>query len=231
VRPEAHRIDLVLALPGDPGLDELLREHVAAEEELVVRLERVERVGERARHLRHVAVRLLEEVVVRRRAGIETARVLDVRFARDRVGDLADEGEGRRLGRRVEDRRRRVGDEEHVGVLDRLPAAHRGPVEAEPVVERRLVERRERQGHVLPGPEQVAELQVDHRDTRLRRPVERVPCIRQRLAAVPQIVPLLDLRPVVTSGSDQQKDPGALLSSEATSPRSEPSPAPHRPRL
>ena len=42
VGPQAHRVDLVLALPCDPRLDQLLREDFALQEELVVDLERVE---------------------------------------------------------------------------------------------------------------------------------------------------------------------------------------------
>jgi hypothetical protein len=53
----------------------------------------------------------------------DAARVLRVGRARDRVGDLAHERERRSLGRGVEDRGRRVRHEEHVRVLDRLPAA------------------------------------------------------------------------------------------------------------
>ena len=70
MRAEPHEVDLVLALVVDPGADQVLAEHAALEQELVVRLERVERLVERARNLRDLAVRLLEEVVVGRRAVI-----------------------------------------------------------------------------------------------------------------------------------------------------------------
>ena len=42
VRSEADRVDLVLGLPLDPGLDEVLGEDVALEQELVVGRERLE---------------------------------------------------------------------------------------------------------------------------------------------------------------------------------------------
>ena len=47
------------------------------------------------------------------------------------------------------------------------------PSKPRPVVERGLVEGGQRQGHVLPRPEEVAELQVDHRRPGLGRPLER----------------------------------------------------------
>ena len=111
----------------------------------------------------------------------DAARVLRVRLPGDRVRDLADERERRCLRRGIEDRRGRIRHEEHVRALDRLPAADRGPVEAEPLVERGLVERGDGQRHVLPGAEQVAELQVDHRRTRLARPT-RAPHARRGVA-------------------------------------------------
>ena len=52
MRAQPHGVDLVLPLVRDPGLDQVLREDPAGGEELVVGLERVERLGERARHLR-----------------------------------------------------------------------------------------------------------------------------------------------------------------------------------
>ena len=45
MRTQPDGIDLVLALPGDPGGDQLRREDVAREQELVVGLERLQRSG------------------------------------------------------------------------------------------------------------------------------------------------------------------------------------------
>src|SRR5438477_11889361 len=73
VRAEPHDVDLVLALVVDPGADQLLAEDAALRQERVVGLERVERLAERPRHLRDVAVGLLEEIVVGRRARVEAA--------------------------------------------------------------------------------------------------------------------------------------------------------------
>ena len=143
--------------------------------------------------------------VLFRSAG-DATRILRVGLAGDGIRDLTYERERRRLGRGVEDRARGVRHEEHVGVLDRLPAADRGAVEAEPLVERGLVEGPDRQRHVLPGAEQVAELEIDHGRARLSRPFERLAGVRQRLAAVPQVVPLLDFRHLASFRTNK-KDP------------------------
>jgi hypothetical protein len=65
---------------------------------------------------------------------------------------------------RVEVRRRRVREERHVGLVDRLETAHRGAVEAEAVIEDGLVERRDWHREVLHHTRQVAEPYVDHLD-------------------------------------------------------------------
>src|SRR6476659_6465372 len=71
VRTQPDDVHLVLALPVDPGEDQLLVEHPALRQERVVGLERVERLTERARNLCDLAVRFLEEIEVRRRTGVE----------------------------------------------------------------------------------------------------------------------------------------------------------------
>jgi len=72
VRTQPKRVDLVLTLVVDPGLDDLRRENVALEEEGVVALEGLERLVERARRLRHILELLGSEridVLVERLAG------------------------------------------------------------------------------------------------------------------------------------------------------------------
>src|SRR5262245_44345421 len=74
MRPQADRVDLVLALVVDPGLDEVTREHVALEQERMVVLEVVEDDVERARELLDLARLLrgqLVEVLVHRVAGVD----------------------------------------------------------------------------------------------------------------------------------------------------------------
>jgi hypothetical protein len=124
-------------------------------------------------------------------ASRDAPRVAVVRLAADRVGDLADERERRLGGKGVEDRRSRVRDEEHVALRDPLPTADGGAVEAEALVERGDVERAQRHRHVLPLPEQVAELEVDHLRLRLARPRERL--VGLRLRPVRQVVLVADL--------------------------------------
>src|SRR4029453_3083879 len=70
MRAKPHDVDLVLALVVDPGADQLLAEDAAGEQELMVSLKRVERLGERARHLRDAAI-LVEQVPVGRLTGVE----------------------------------------------------------------------------------------------------------------------------------------------------------------
>jgi hypothetical protein len=90
----------------------------------------------------------------------DVAGVARVRLARDRVDHRADHRDRRRRVERVQDRRRRVGHQQHVRLVDLLEAADRRAVEADPVAERVLVEARERHSHVLPGARQVGELEV-----------------------------------------------------------------------
>jgi hypothetical protein len=204
-----RRVDVVVR-----GVGPEVVVHLVEDEELALGAE-VRGVGDPAR------------AQVRLRAPRDPARVLRIGRARDRVGDLADEGQRGRLGRGIEDRRGRIGHEEHVGVLNRLPAADRGAVEAQALVERGLVEAAHGKGHVLPRPEQVAELEVDHRRARLAGPLERLTCVRQRLAAVHQVVPGLDFRHLASSARwTTKKDPRTPLSPEATSPRPGASPRP-----
>ncbi len=51
--------------------------------------------------------------------------------------------------------------DEHVGLVDGLPAADAGAVEAEPLLEDRLVEGLGRDGEVLPQAGKVHETQID----------------------------------------------------------------------
>src|SRR5690606_34022922 len=63
VRTEAQLVNLSGALVVDPRLDEVLGEHAALGEERVVRLEVVEHLGKRSRHLRDEGVLLRGELV------------------------------------------------------------------------------------------------------------------------------------------------------------------------
>src|SRR6266487_3293135 len=50
MRPQPHHVGFVLALVVDPRADQFLTEDAAGRQELVIPLERVERLGERARN-------------------------------------------------------------------------------------------------------------------------------------------------------------------------------------
>ena len=92
------------------------------------------------------------------------ARIAIVRLARDRLDDRADETE-RRLGvENVDPRGRRVGDDEHVGGIDRFPAANARAVKAEAFGENILVVFGERGGEMLPGTGQIGELEIHEFD-------------------------------------------------------------------
>src|SRR5262245_66171674 len=54
VRAQRDRVHLLIPLEGEPGLDHVLGEHVALEQELVVGLQRVEGLAERSRCRAHV---------------------------------------------------------------------------------------------------------------------------------------------------------------------------------
>src|SRR6266542_6273702 len=63
VRTQPQRVDLVLALEGDPGLDDVRGEHATLEQELVVRLKVVENLVQRSRDLGHALGLLGRELV------------------------------------------------------------------------------------------------------------------------------------------------------------------------
>ena len=56
----------------------------------------------------------------------------------------------------------RVGHDQHVRVVDRLPAADRGTVETDPLFEGLFAELADRRGKVLPDADKVEELVIDH---------------------------------------------------------------------
>ena len=91
----------------------------------------------------------------------DVARVAAVGLPRDRVAHETVQVERDVLTERVEDRGVRIGDQEHVGLLDLLEAADRRAVEAVPVVEAVFGQLVNRHREVLHDAGQVAEAQVD----------------------------------------------------------------------
>src|SRR5258708_28396194 len=63
VRPKRHGVDLLLALVFDPGVDDVLREDSAFQQERVVLLERVEGLCQRAWHRLDLRLLLALELV------------------------------------------------------------------------------------------------------------------------------------------------------------------------
>ena len=113
--------------------------------------------------------------VIHRLAG-DVARIARVVFARDRVLHVADHAERRDLGERIDERGVGLRQEEHVALVDRLPAADAGAVEAEAVFEDFFIELGDGDREVLPDAGEVHEAHVDgfdvalaaHRQDRLR---------------------------------------------------------------
>jgi hypothetical protein len=166
VRPQADRVDLDLALVGDPRRDEVLGEDPALEQVVVVGLERVEHGVERRGHLRDVGElvrRQLVEVLVDRgrrldlvadavEAGHEHRREREVGVAR-RVG--AAELEALGLGVAAGDRDADAGRAVALAVdqVDRgLEAGHQAVV----AVDRRVGERQQRRRVVQQAADVVA---------------------------------------------------------------------------
>ena len=101
--------------------------------------------------------------IIDRLAG-DVARIAGVVLAGDRILDVADHrqrGEGREG---IDDRRVGLGDEEHVTLVDALPAAEARAVEAEAVAERILLELPDRDREMLPGTEEVGKPQINRLD-------------------------------------------------------------------
>jgi hypothetical protein len=70
----------------------------------------------------------------------------------------------------------RIGHDEHVRGVDRLPAADRRAVEAAAFVEQSLAQLSHRDREVLPRPEEIHELQVDARRLVLFGELDHVLC-------------------------------------------------------
>ena len=95
--------------------------------------------------------------IIHRLAG-DVARVADVVLPRDRVLHVADHAQRRDLRERIEERRLGLRHQQHVALVDRLPAADAGAVEAEALFEYFFREFGHRHGKVLPLSGEVAEL-------------------------------------------------------------------------
>ena len=102
----------------------------------------------------------------------DAARVAAVALPRDRIDDVAGHDERLVLEVRVDERRVRVGDHQHVRLVDHLPAADARAVEAEPVLEGALVDLAGRHREVLPQAGKVGEPEIDDLDPLIADPIE-----------------------------------------------------------
>ncbi len=142
----------------------------------VVVLVEADRVEEEELELGTDVDRVREAGLLQIRLGLlrDVAGVARVPLAGDRVLDVADQHERRHGGERVHLRRRRIGDQEHVRLVDRLEAPDRGAVEAEPLLEDVLVQLGHRDREVLPEARQVDEAEIDDLGALLLGQLERV---------------------------------------------------------
>ena len=132
----------------ETAVGRLIVTHVVEDEEL----------GLRPDEARVADARALQ--VVDRLAG-HVPRIAAVVLAGDRVLNVADHRQGRDLAERIEHGRFGLRHHEHVALVDGLPAADAGAVEAQPVLEHVLVELVDGDGEVLPQSREVHEPQVD----------------------------------------------------------------------
>src|SRR5204862_2318870 len=89
------------------------------------------------------------------------ARVEPVALLRNRVYGVGYNAQRRLFGERLHPDAARVGDEQHVGLVYGGPAAYRGGIEAEAVLEGAFVELVYGKRQVLPGPDEVCETNRD----------------------------------------------------------------------
>src|SRR3546814_10032331 len=69
------------------------------------------------------------------------ARVAIVELAADRVDDIAEQDELRKVAEGIHDRGAEIGPQDHVGLVDGLPAGDRGAVEQDAFDQRVLIDR------------------------------------------------------------------------------------------
>src|SRR5207245_10114714 len=95
------------------------------------------------------------------------ARVPAVGLSGNRVEDVADQAQRRYAQDRIHDCRGGIRDQQYVTFMDVLEAADAGPVESDAVAEEAGRQLPDRDRKMLPGADQVDELQVDDLQTLL----------------------------------------------------------------
>ena len=99
----------------------------------------------------------------------DVARVAGIPLAGDGILHAADHAQRRDLEDRVDEGRLRVGEEQHVALLDLLVAPDARPVEPEPVAEHVVRQLPGREREVLPHARKVHEPQIDDLDLGILR--------------------------------------------------------------
>ena len=92
------------------------------------------------------------------------ARVPRVRLTQNRIDHVADERQRGPLAEGIDERRRAIGLEQHVGLMDLLEAANRRAVEADSVLEQPRSDFGQRDREVLPEPGKIGESEIDDLD-------------------------------------------------------------------
>ncbi len=91
----------------------------------------------------------------------DIAWIARVGLAGDRIDHVAADAECRHPQDGVDDRGRGVRDQQHIALMDVLEPANARAIEADTLAEEVLAQLLDRDGEVLPGPDQVDELEID----------------------------------------------------------------------
>ena len=143
VRRQFRRVELEARVVGVGG-----EAHVVEDEEFGFRTE----IGDVAE---------AERLDVRHRLLGDRARVARIGLAGGGLHDVADDDHRRCGEERVHGDGGEIGDQRHVGLVDRLPAGDRGAVERNAFRQRLLVDDGDVEGDVLPFAARIGEAEVD----------------------------------------------------------------------
>src|ERR1700674_1225767 len=130
------------------GMTFVLEAHVVEDEELGFRTE-IDRIGD-SRGLQ-IALSPMPN----------TAWIEPITFPADRIHDVGNEAQSLYLHERIDPVTVRIRHQEHVGFVDRRPAAQTRTVKAEALLKRLFRELFDRKRQVMPGSDQICETNID----------------------------------------------------------------------